>query len=176
MEELRIIKFKTINGRDMILSNPRVSSSNTLDLLLIDCPNIIIKYEKKENRCIVDLNDKKCLIKLSDSDLRFLSDLFDKEFLKATNYYSSVRNNKIKYLLYEDEKIVTTEGILQVGFSNYYTDLTNHYLKSFNTSLNDLYNKAIKLKDKLKFVDDNLGKHYEFDLKSIGIGARNAKV
>ena len=78
--------------------------------------------------------------------------------------------------IYEDEKIVVTEGILQSGFSTYYTDLTNHYLKSLKTSLDDLYDKAIKLKDKLQYIDSELGKHYEFDLKSIGIGVKNAKI
>lgn len=170
MEEIRLIKIQTINNKELVLCEPTLSSSNTLDLLLVDSPNSIIKYQRKENRCIMDINKKKFLLKVSDEDLSFLGDFFDKEYSKANTYYNKVKTKKIKYLYYENEGLVTTKEILETGFSPYYIKLTNYILESLNTSLEDLVNKVSKSKEKLNFVDDELGKYYEFDLKSIGIG------
>ena len=170
MEEVRLISAKTINNKEIILGQPILSGSNTLDLLLLSCHNSIIKYQRKENRCIMELNEKKFLLKISDEDLNFLGEFFDKEFLKANTYFNKIKAKKNKYLYYEKEGLVTTKEILETGFSDYYIKLTNYVLESLNTNLEDLIDKVEKSKDKLNMVDDELGKYYEFDLKSIGIG------
>lgn len=170
MEEARLIKIKSVNNKELVLCEPTLSSNNTLDLLLLDCSNSIIKYQRKENRCIVDINEKKFLLKISDEDLNFLGEFFDKEMSKANAYYNKVKSKEVTYLYFEEVSLVTTKEILETGFSPYYIKLTNYILKSLNTSLEDLVDKVSESKEKLNFVDDELGKHYEFELKSIGIG------
>lgn len=170
MEEAKLIKVNAINGKEIVLAEPTLSSSNTLDLLLVGINDTIIKYQRKENRVIMDLNEKKLLLKISDEDLKFLAGFFDENFSKANDYYKRLKSKKVKYLYYEDESLVTTEEILENGYSTYYINLTNHILKSLGTSLEDLIDKVSTSKDKLALVDNDFGVHYEFNLESIGIG------
>ena len=148
-----IILVKTANNKDILLSEPFLSSKDRLEFKTCSIIDLPVFYDVSLDRLIFKCPNKSLGVKLSEDDSLYLMDIHKKELDSSKKFYGNLVKDSI--IFKRDGDLVYCDEIIDNCFNQYYLDLivyiANNKLKQNFKDYNEFQLYTLdKMKDKNK--------------------------